>query len=53
MTPAILEIIRLSLELANKIIDGIPVDVRQEQARKMWDDHQAAMAFWRGLLDKK
>jgi hypothetical protein len=45
---AILEIIRLSLELAIKIIDGIPEDVRQEQARQIWEDHKKLMAFIRG-----
>lgn len=44
----LLEIIRLSLELANKIHDDMPV----EQRRQFWEDHAQWMAFWRGLIPK-
>jgi hypothetical protein len=53
MAPAaILEIIRLSLEITLEVIKGIPLEQRQQMSKQMWDDHQAAMAFWRNLLDR-
>lgn len=44
----VLEIILESLKLANKIIDGIPEDVREEQSRQIWEDWKKLIAFLRG-----
>jgi hypothetical protein len=44
----ILQIIRLSLELAIRIHDSIP----KEQHASFWEAHQARMAFWQGLFEK-
>jgi hypothetical protein len=49
MTPlAILEIIRLILEIWSKTLDGIPVDSRQQ----MWKDNEKVFRFWTNLFEK-
>lgn len=49
MTPAIiLDIIKLSLEIALEVIKGIPIEGRQ----KMWEEHEARMKFWTDLFQK-
>jgi hypothetical protein len=47
-TAIALEIVLESLKLANKIIDGIPEDVREEQARQIWNDWKKVIAFLQG-----
>lgn len=44
----ILDIIKLTLELANKVVADMPSD----QKAAFWDQHQKNVDFWRGLLDK-
>ena len=54
MTPlAIVEIVKLSLQITLEIIQSIPLEQRQAMAKQAWDDHQRNMEFWRNLLDKK
>lgn len=51
MTPAalaILEIIRLSLEITLEVIKGIPVEKRQE----MWLQHEQRMQFFQRLFER-
>ena len=49
MTPAaVLEIIRLLLELANKIHDDVP----PTQRAQFWTDHAKRMAFWEDLFSR-
>lgn len=49
LTPAVLEIIRLALEAYLETLKGIPVEVRQEQATMMWENHKKLIAFLEGL----
>jgi hypothetical protein len=44
----ILEIIRLSLELASKIVDGIP----KEQQAAFWERHERRMEYWQAFATK-
>lgn len=47
MSPeTILQIVRLSLELALEIVRGIPVEQRQQ----FWIDHNKRMQFWDDLF---
>lgn len=49
MPPAIvLEIILEGLKFANKVIDGIPENVRREQSQQIWDDWKKFLAFIEG-----
>lgn len=49
MTPdLILQIIRLSLEIALEVVKGIPVESRQQ----MWREHEQRMQFWVELFGK-
>jgi hypothetical protein len=45
---AVLQIIRLSLEITLEIIKGIP-DANKE---KFWDRHEKRMEFWENLFRK-
>jgi len=42
----ILQIVRLSLEIALKIIEGVPLDQRQQ----FWIEHQKRQQFWDDVL---
>lgn len=49
-TATVLEIVRLSLEIFLKVIDGIPV----EERTRLWNEHREREKFWLHLvgLDK-
>lgn len=45
---SILEIIRLLLEITNKVLDSMPVEARTAA----WQRHEERMQFWQELLKK-
>ena len=48
MLPAILEIVRLALEITLQVIKDMPAD----QKAAAWAQHQQRMDFWQGLADR-